>query len=160
MKRSRIIAVALLLAAGVILLIASRSSPPRLTILINGNPAANITVQDFQAMAPRKTDSTGSITLEGDPGRQHAVLVPMQGGIYRQVTFPVKGHATVDLSKRYSRRTTVYYDYRVLRREETTEQFDLTGEAMAAIEAGETTREQVLQAILDEAGYLSNGPTR
>jgi hypothetical protein len=68
MKRSRIIAVALLLAAGGILLIASRSSPPRLTILINGNHAANITVTDYQAMAPRKTDSTGSITLEGDPG--------------------------------------------------------------------------------------------
>jgi uncharacterized protein YjbI with pentapeptide repeats len=47
MKRSRIIAVALLLAAGAILLIASKSSPPRLTILINGNPAANITVTDY-----------------------------------------------------------------------------------------------------------------
>ena len=48
--------------------VASRSSPPRLTILINGYPAANITVTDFQAMAPRKTDSTGTITREGDPG--------------------------------------------------------------------------------------------
>jgi len=160
MKRSRIIAVALLLAAGVILLIASRSSPPRLTILINGTPAANITVTDYQAWLPRRTDSTGSITLEGDPGRQHAVLVPMQGGIHRQVPFPVKGHATVDLRQRYSRRTTVYADYGVLRREETTEQLDLTDEEVAAIEAGETTREDVLQATLDQAGNLRNGLTQ
>jgi hypothetical protein len=152
MKRSQIIAVALLLAAGGILLIASRSSPPRLTILINGNPAANITVADYQARLPRKTDSTGSITLEGDPEKQHAVLVPMQGGIHRQVPFPVKGHATVDLRKRYVRQTTVYYDYGVLRSEETTEQFDLTDEEVAAIEAGETTTEQEQQAIRDEAG--------
>jgi hypothetical protein len=123
-----------------------------LTILINGNPAANITVTDYQAMLPRKTDSTGSITLEGDPGRQHAVLVPMQGGTHRQVSFPVMGHATVDLRKRYVRTTTVYYDYGVLRREETTEQFDLTDEEVAAIDAGETTRSQVLQVIRDEAG--------
>jgi hypothetical protein len=156
MKRSRIIAVALLLAAGGSLLIASRSSPPRLTILINGNPAANITVTDYQAMLPRKTDSTGSITLEGDPGYQHAVLVPMKGGTHRQVSFPVKGHATVDLRKRYVRGTTVYYDYGVLRYEQTTEQFDLTDEEIAAIEAGTTTREQVQQAIRDEAGCLGN----
>ena len=107
-------------------------------------------------MAPRKTDSTGTITLEGDPGRQHAVLVPMQGGIDRQVPFPVKGHATVDLRKRYVRTTTVYYVYGVVRSEETTEQFDLTDEEIAAIEAGTTTREQVQQAILDEAGYLGS----
>jgi hypothetical protein len=152
MKRSRIIAVALLLVAGAILLIASTSSPPRLTILINGSPAANITVTDYQAMLPRKTDSTGSIILEGDPEKQHAVLVPMQGGTHRQVTFPVKGHATVDLRKRYVRQTTVYYDYGIVRSEETTEQFDLTDEEVAAIEAGETTTEQVRQAIRDEAG--------
>jgi hypothetical protein len=123
-----------------------------LTILINGTPAANITVTDFQTMAPRKTDSTGTITREGDPEKQHAVLVPMQGGTYRQVPFPVKGHATVDLRKRYSRRTTVYYDYGVLRSEETAEQFDLTDEEVAAIEAGKTTRSQVQEAIRDEAG--------
>ena len=152
MKRSLIIAVAVLLAAGGILLIASRSSPPRLTILINGTPAANITVTDFQAMAPRKTDSTGTITLEGDSEQQHAVLVPMQGGIHRQVPFPVKGHATVELRKRYVRTTTVYYDYGVARSEETTEQFDLTDKEVAAIEAGETTREQLQQTIRDEAG--------
>jgi hypothetical protein len=152
MKRSRIIAVAFLLTAGVILLLAFLPSPPRLTILINGSPAANIAVTDFQTMAPRKTDSTGTIAREGDSEQQHAVLVPMQGGILRQVPFPVKGHATVDLRKRYSRRTTVCYDYGVLRSEETTEQFDLTDEEVAAIEAGETTRAQVLQAILDEAG--------
>ena len=76
----------------------------------------------------------------------------MQGGIHRQVPFPVQGHATVDLRKRYSRWTTVYYDYGVLRSEETTEQLDLTDEEMAAIEAGETTRSQVQQAIRDEAG--------
>jgi len=151
MKRSRIIAVALLLTAGAILLTASTSSPRRLTILINGSPAANITVTDYQAMAPRKSDSTGSITLEGDSEQQHAVLVPMQGGIHRQVPFPVKGHATVDLRKRYVRRTTVYYDYGVVRSEETTEQFDLTDEEVAAIDAGETTTEQVRQAIRDEA---------
>jgi len=143
---------ALLLTAGIIVFIASRSSPPRLTILINGSPAANITVTDYQAMLPRKTDSTGSITREGDPGRQHAVLVPMQGGTHRQVPFPVKGHTTVDLRKRYSRRTTVYYDYGVLRSEETTEQYDLTDEEVAAIEAGKTTTEQVQQAIRSEAG--------
>ena len=151
MKRSRIIAVALLLTAGAILLTASTSSPRRLTILINGSPAANITVTDYQAMAPRKSDSTGSITLEGDSEQQHAVLVPMQGGIHRQVPLPVKGHATVDLRKRYVRRTTVYYDYGVVRSEETTEQFDLTDEEVAAIDAGETTTEQVRQAIRDEA---------
>ena len=142
---------ALLLTAGAILLTASTSSPRRLTILINGSPAANITVTDYQAMAPRKSDSTGSITLEGDSEQQHAVLVPMQGGIHRQVPFPVKGHATVDLRKRYVRRTTVYYDYGVVRSEETTEQFDLTDEEVAAIDAGETTTEQVRQAIRDEA---------
>jgi hypothetical protein len=152
MKRSRIIAAALLLAAGAILLSALRTSPPRLTILINGSPAANITVTDFQAMAPRKTDSTGTITREGDSEKQHAVLVPMQGGSHRQVPFPFKGHATVDLRKRYSRRTTVCYDYGVLRSEETTEQFDLTDAEIAAIDAGETTRAQVLQAIRDDAG--------
>jgi hypothetical protein len=152
MKRSRIIAVALLLAAGSILLIASRSSPPRLTILINGNPAANITVTDFQTMAPRTTDSTGTITREGDPNQQHAVLVPMQGGTRRQVSFPVKGHATVDLRKRYVKTTTVSFDYGVLRSEETSEQFDLTDEEVAAIEAGKTTRSQVVQVIRDEAG--------
>jgi hypothetical protein len=80
----------------------------------------------------------------------------MQGGTHRQVSFPVKGHATVDLRKRYSRQTTVYYDYGVLRYEETTEQFDLTDEEIAAIEAGTTTREQVQQAILAEAGCLGN----
>jgi hypothetical protein len=58
----------------------------------------------------------------------------------------------VDLRKRYVRTTTVYYDYGVLRSEETTEQFDLTDKEIAAIEAGETTREQVQQAIRDEAG--------
>jgi hypothetical protein len=152
MKRSRIIAAALVLAGGAFLLFALRPSPPRLTILINGSPAANITVTDYQAWLPRKTDSTGSITLEGDPGRQHAVLVPMQGGTHRQVSFPVMGHATVDLRKRYVRTTTVYYDYGVLRSEETSEQFDLTGEEMAAIHAGETTRSQVQRAIRDEAG--------
>jgi hypothetical protein len=151
MKRSRIIAAALVLAGGAFLLFALRPSPPRLTILINGSPAANITVTDYQAWLPRKTDSTGSITLEGDPERQHAVLVPMQGGSHRQVPFPVKGHATVDLRKRYSRQTTVCYDYGVLRSEETTEQFDLTDAEIAAIDAGETTRAQVLQAIRDEA---------
>jgi hypothetical protein len=152
MKRSRIVALFLVLVVSFVLLLALRSSPPRLTILIDGSPAANITVTDFQAMLPRKTDSTGSITLEGDPGRQHAVFVPMQGGTHRQVSFPVKRHATVDLRKRYVRTTTVYYDYGVLRSEETTEQFDLTDEEMAAIDAGETTRSQVQQAIRDEAG--------
>jgi hypothetical protein len=61
MKRPRIIALALLLAAGAILLFTSLPSPPRLTILINGSPAANITVTDYQAWLPRKTDSTGAI---------------------------------------------------------------------------------------------------
>ncbi|MCH5372445.1 MAG: hypothetical protein JJ992_00590, partial [Planctomycetes bacterium] len=107
---------------------------------------------DFQTRAPRTTDSTGTITREGDSKQQHAVLVPMQGGIHRQVPFPVKGHATVDLRKRYVRTTTVYYDYGVLRSEETTEQFDLTDEEIAAIEAGESTTAQVQQAIRDEAG--------
>ena len=63
----------------------------------------------------------------------------MQGGIHRQVSFPVKGHATVDLRKRYVKTTTVSFDFGVLRSEETTEQFDLTDEEVAAIEAGETT---------------------
>ena len=152
MKRSRILALLLVFVVSFVLLSAWLRTPPRLTILINGSPAANITVKDFQAMAPRKTDSTGTITLEGDSEHQHAVLVPMQGGIHRQVPFPVKGHATVDLRKRYVRTTTVYYDYGVVRSEETTEQFDLTDEEIAAIEAGETTREQVQQAIRDEAG--------
>jgi hypothetical protein len=152
MKRSRILALLLVLVVSFVLLSAWLRSLPRLTILINGSPAANMTVTDFQAMAPRKTDSTGTIILEGDPGRQHAVLVPMQGGIHRQVPFPVKGHATVDLRKRYVRTTTVNYDYGVLRYEETTEQFDLTDEEVAAIEAGETTTEQVQQGIRDKAG--------
>ncbi|MCL4203012.1 MAG: hypothetical protein KJ000_10965 [Pirellulaceae bacterium] len=152
MKCSRLIAVVVLLAASAVLLWAVLPSPPRLTIQIHGSPAANITVTDYQAMLPRKTDSTGSITIEGDPEKQHGVLVPMQGGTHRQVPFPVKGHATVDLRKRYVRRTTVYYDYGVVRSEETTEQFDLTDEEVAAIEAGETTTEQVQQAIRDEAG--------
>ena len=85
MKRSRILALLLVLVVSFVLLSGWLRSPPRLTFLINGNPAANITVADFQAMAPRKTDSTGTITLEGDSEQQHAVLVPLQGGIHRQV---------------------------------------------------------------------------
>ena len=66
-------------------------------------------------------------------------------------------HATVDLRKRYSRQTTVCYDYGVLRSEETTEQFDLTYAEIAAIDAGETTRAQVLQAILDASCQNDGG---
>jgi hypothetical protein len=51
----------------------------------------------------------------------------------------------------------VYYDYGVLRSEETTGQFDLTDEEVAAIEAGKVTRSQVQQAILDASCQNDGG---
>jgi hypothetical protein len=46
---------------------------------------------------------------------------------------------------------TVKYDFRFIRSDETTEQYDLTDAEIAAIEAGEVTRTEVQESIRKEA---------
>ena len=137
--------------AGALLLAASAASHPRLTILVDGSPAANITVTDVQTGAPHKTDSTGTLTFSVGSGKQHAVFVPINGRVARMASFPPRGHRTINFRGRYTRSTTVVYDFGVLRREETTDQYDLTGAEAAAIEDGEITLSQVQGSIRDEA---------
>ena len=153
MKRSHIfivfIAIAILVGAG--LFVAASWSQPSLTILINGAPAANLSVTDVQTTAVRKLDATGTIRYARDSSKQNAVFVPTKGGNQRMVSLPERGHKTVDLRGRWVVSKTVMYKFGFIRSEETTEQYDLTDAETAAIDAGEVTRSQVHQSIRAEA---------
>ncbi len=123
-------------------LAASANSRPHLTILVNGSPAANVTVSDVQTGTPHQTDSTGTLNYSVRSGKQNAVFVPISGGGIRMVSFPPRGHRTIDIRGRYTRSTTVVYDFGLLRREQTTVQHDLTdAEAAAARNRGTMLRQ-------------------
>lgn len=151
MKRSHIVFIAIAIFAVFGVFVATSQSQVRLTILLNGSPAANLTVTDFQTMSTRTLDATGSITYDRDLSNQDAVLVPTGKGSQRIVSLPDQGHKTVDLRGRMIISKTVKYDFGLVRSDETTEQYDLTDAEIAAIEAGEVTKAKVQELIRKEA---------
>ncbi len=151
MKRTHVVAVAVTLVAIVVVLVVMAESQPRLTILVNGSPAANITVTDIQTASPRTTDATGTLAYGLDRKKQNAVFVPIDGGGQRLISFPVRGHKTVDLRGRYTRSKTVVYHLGILRADKITEEYDLTDAEMAALKAGNVTMAEVQEAIRGEA---------
>lgn len=151
MKRSHLVVIALAIFAVFGVFVARSRSQARLTILVNGSPAANLTVTDFQTRSPRKLDASGSISYDCDSSKQNAVLVPTGNGSQRIVSLSEGEHTTVDLRDRMVISKTVKYDFGFIRSEETTEQYDLTDAEIAAIEAGTVTASEVQESIRKEA---------
>lgn len=148
-KRFGLLALLLLIIGGV--LVSWYRKQPTLQVLINGKPAANIVVTDFQTMSPRVADAAGVLSYSTDSANQNAVLVPSPSGGVWLISFPVRGHKTVNLRGRFSESTTTVFDFGIIRREENTESYDLTDEETAAIERGELTPEDVQEKIRREA---------
>lgn len=146
MKRFTIATIACALLAVGIFAVTSRQQT-RLTVLLNGVPAANLAVTDFQSMSPRKLDATGSVTYDREKLKLNAVLVPTGSGSKRMVSLPERGHKTVDLRGRLVVSRIVRYDFGLIRREEINEQYDLSDAETAAIEAGELTMSEVQESI-------------
>ena len=151
MKRSHlaVIAFAIFIVFGVF--VARSPSQARLTILVNGSPAANLTVTDFQTRSPRTLDASGSISYHCDSSKQNAVLVPTGNGSQRIVSLSGGEQAMVDLRDRMVISKTVKYNLGFIRSEETTEQYDLTDADIAAIEAGKVTASEVQELIRNAA---------
>lgn len=148
-KRFGLLALLLLVIGGVF--VSWYRKQPTLQVLINGKPAAHIVVRDFQTMSPRVADAAGVLSYSTDSGKQNAVLVPSPGGGVWLISFPDRGHKTVNLRGRFSKSTTTVFDFSIIRREENTESYDLTDEETAAIERGELTLEDVQEKIRQEA---------
>ena len=144
-----VIAIAILVGVGVYT--GAFWGRPRLTILINGSPAANLIVTDFQTMEPCKLDGTGSISYVNDRSKQNAVFVRTKDGTNRLVTASAWGHTTVDWRGRLIVSKTVVYNFGFIRSEKITKQYDLTDAEVTAIWAGEVTLSQVEKAIMAEA---------
>lgn len=144
-----VIAIAILVGVGVYT--GSLWGRPRLTILINGSPAANLIVTDFQTMEPCKLDGTGSISYVNDQSKQNAVFVRTKDGANRLVTASEWGHTTVDFRGRLIVSKTMVYNFGFIRSEKITKQYDLTDAEVTAIRAGEVTLSQVEKAIMAEA---------
>lgn len=151
MKRYHIVVIVLTISAVVGVFVAMSRSQVRLTILLNGAPAANLTVTDFQTMSPLKLDASGSIVYDRDLSRQNAVFLPSRNGGQRLVSLPKLGHKIVDLRGRMVVSKTVNYDFGLIRSEESTEQYDLTDGEIAAIQAGEVTMSELQESIRNEA---------
>lgn len=150
MKRYTIVAIAFaLLVVGVFVTVSRKQI--RLTVLLNGVPAANLAVTDFQTMSPRNLDSTGSVTFDRDSSKPNAVLITMGNGNKRLVSLPENGHKTVDLRSRLVITRTVKYEFGFIPREEITEQYEPTDAEIAAIEEGEVTMSEVEESIRKEA---------
>lgn len=79
MKRSTTILVATAaLFLLVLIFIASAKKQSELTILINGVPAANFVMLDFQTATPRTLNATGTISYPSNTNTEHAVFVPQK----------------------------------------------------------------------------------
>ena len=152
-----IVAVAIYVVVGVF--VPRSRSQACLTILVNGSPAANLTVTDFQARSPCKLDASGFISCDCDSSKQNAVLVPTGNGGQVFVSLSEGEHKTVDLRDRMVILKTVKYNCGFIRREETTEQYDLTDAEIAAIEAG-TVMASELQESIRKAAERNMHPMR
>jgi|GEM_PF-3356391 hypothetical protein len=156
MKRSYIvlIAVTIFIVAGVF--VARSRAHVRLTVLVNGSPAANLTVTDFQSMTPRTLDASGSIVYDRDASKQNAIFLPSRNGGQQMIPLPKQGHTTIDLRSRLITSRTVIYDLGFFQHVESSEQYDLTDSEIAAISAGEVTLAEVQKLIRKEAEQMKD----
>lgn len=134
-----------------LLFIVSAKKQSQLTILINGVPAANLVVLEFQTATPRTLDATGTISYPSNTNTQHAVFVPQKNGSNALVSLPKRGHKFVDFRARMSVSKTVVYDYLYVRRVDSSEQFDLTDAEIDAIQTGKAKLEDIQDSIRKES---------
>ncbi|WP_153557397.1 hypothetical protein [Roseimaritima sediminicola] len=151
MKRSKIVAIAVVFLIGVGMLLDYFRERPRLTIMIDGVPAANLSVIDGQTGLPRKLDATGTTAFDNDHWKQNFIFVEQTSGNYRMIPFPSRGHKTVDLRGRHIKTKSVVYYLGLVRRENTSSAYELTDEEFAALKAGERTLDDIKQTIRNHA---------
>ena len=122
-----------------------------MVILINGRPAANISVTEMSAWDSRTTDANGVVPLlSGDkPESYFMIQHPLVGN--RTIRLPERGQKTVDVRGRRTTSTLDSWILGLIKSETTYEQYDLTDEEVEAMSTGQTTREAVLSAIRAES---------
>ncbi len=127
------------------------SNHSSLTIRFNGKPYANVEFKDQMTGEIFKTDSSGKLTHKSGTYANKSILMPLKEGGATYLSFPVRGHKTIDFYKDYTNTETVFYRFGLFRISESVENYAFTPEDMESIKGGKSTVQQVQASIKQEA---------